>query len=37
VREEIAQAKYIPEENLSQFEEIRKHIESQMEALKSKV
>jgi len=37
VREEIAQARYIPEENLSQFEEIRNHIESQMETLKSKV
>ena len=34
VRQEIAQAKYIPEENLSQFEEIRKHIESQMEKSK---
>ncbi|HIE26475.1 TPA: hypothetical protein EYP66_04245 [Candidatus Poribacteria bacterium] len=36
VREEIARVKYIPEENLSQFEEIKGHIESQMEELKSK-
>lgn len=37
VKEEIAQARYIPEENLSQFDEIRKHLESQMAALKSNV
>jgi V/A-type H+-transporting ATPase subunit A len=36
VREEIARAKYTPEENLSQFEEIKQHIESQMESLESK-
>ena len=34
VREEIARARYIPEENLSQFEEIKGHIESQMAELK---
>ena len=37
VREEIARAKYTPEENLSQFETIKQHIESQMEELKSRV
>jgi V/A-type H+-transporting ATPase subunit A len=30
VREEIARARYISEENLSQFETIKQHIESQM-------
>ncbi|MFQ6040786.1 MAG: V-type ATP synthase subunit A, partial [Candidatus Poribacteria bacterium] len=37
VREEIARAKYILEENLSQFEEIKQHIESQMATLKARV
>jgi len=36
VREEIAQAKYIPEENLNLFEEIKQHIEAEMKELKPK-